>query len=280
MGKRQVRKIIYFDKETIRNILQERNKGNKQTQTEVSTSVQSSAEVEVEASVKVNMPIMLRLSFLFTGRMGAKFLIRRDSETTITSTEISEFDILKPDLEEMKCVQLVDIENSSTSFRVAGSYLRIMKGQVEDVDVKAFNDVMNDFDGYDVYKIDDNRYVRFNNTAFVSNYKRNDLLSTQMTLYCINVGSFKKRSFDFLEQLNKMDKMFNGINANKTLADINYSTSSAQTDDKLFVSGAVLGLVLHLGSLLFFWFCNGGGVNFRRGFLFLVLCGRDFRPRF
>jgi lipid-binding SYLF domain-containing protein len=78
MRNHQTRKIIYFDKETIRNILQERNKGNKQTQTEVSTSVQSSAEVEVEASVKVNMPIILRLSFLFTGRMGAKFLIRRD----------------------------------------------------------------------------------------------------------------------------------------------------------------------------------------------------------
>jgi hypothetical protein len=106
-----------------------------------------------------------------------------------------------------------------------------MKGQVEDVDVKAFNDVMNDFDGYDVYKIDDKRYVRFNNTAFVSNYKRNDLLSTQMTLYCINVGSFKKRSFYFLEQLNKMDKMFNGINANKTLADIDCSTSSIHTNE-------------------------------------------------
>ena len=63
-------------------------------------------------------------------------------------------------------------------------------------------------------------YVRFNNTAFVSNYKRNDLLSTQMTLYAIKVGQFSKEDFDFFESINKMDKMFNGINSNKTLYDV------------------------------------------------------------
>lgn len=219
MKAKPIRKIIYFDKETIRNILQERNKGNKQTQTEVLVSAQSSAEVEMETSVKLSMPFLQRISFLFSGKIGAKFLIKRDSETTITSTEISEFDALIPNLKKIENVQLKDIENSSTSFRVAGNYLRIMKGQMEEVDVKAFNDVMNDFDGYDVYKADNSLYVRFNNTAFVSNYKRNDLLSTQMTLYAIKVGSFSIDDFDFFEHIKKMEKMFNGFSEGKTLAD-------------------------------------------------------------
>lgn len=219
MGK-DIRKIIYFDKETIMNILQEKNKGKKQVQTGVSTSSQASADVELEASVKLSVPIALRLSFLFTGRMGAKFLISRESETTITSTEISEFDKLKPDLIEMKNIHLYDIENSSTSFRVAGSYLRFISGQVDNVDVKEFNAVMNGFEGYDTYKVDNERYVRFNNTAFVSNYKRNDLLATQMTLYCIKVGDFSVESFDFIKQIYKMQSMFSNIDSDKSLADI------------------------------------------------------------
>ena len=218
--KKEIRKIIYFDKETIMNILQEQNRGSKQVQTEVSTSSQASAEIEAEASVKLNVPVALRISFLFTGRMGAKFLIKRERETTITSTEISEFDRLKPNLIEMQNIQISDIENSSTSFRVAGNYMRFVGGQIDGVDVKEFNAVMNGLEGYDTYKVDDEHYVRFNNTAFVSNYKRIDLLSTQMTVYCIKVGDFKKDTFDFMNQINEMQNMFSNIEQDKTLADV------------------------------------------------------------
>ena len=220
--KNKISKIVYFDKETIRNILQEQNKGNKQTQTGTASSIQSSAEIEAEAGTKlnVNMPFVLRLSFLFSGRMSASFLIKRERETTITSTEISEFDELKPSLVDIPNIQLSDVENSSTLFRVAGSYLRFVSGQVADVDVKEFNAVMSGFEGYDTYKVDNNRYVRFNNTAFVSNYKRNDLLSTKMTLYCIKVGNFSRDSFDFMKQINKMQKFFSNISAGQTLADL------------------------------------------------------------
>ena len=219
---KQIRKIIYFDRETIRNILQEQNKGSKHTQTGTATSFQSSSEIEAEAGTKlnVNMPFVLRLSFLFTGRVNAKFLIKKERETTITSTEISEFDELRPSLVEIPNIQLSDVENSSTLFRVAGSYLRFISGQVADVDVKEFNAVMNGFEGHDTYKVDNDRYVRFNNTAFVSNYKRNDLLSTKMTLYCIKVGNFSKDSFDFMKQLNKMQEFFSNISAGQTLAEL------------------------------------------------------------
>ena len=218
-----MRKIIYFDKETIKNILQEQNKGSKQTQIETSSVSEFATEIEAKAQtgVKLNVPIFLRLSFLFTGRMEAKFLIKRESETTITSTEISEFDKLKPNLCEMIDVQLSDIRNSSTSFRVAGNYLRFMKGQIDDnVDVKEFNAALNGIEGYDTYKVDDSRYVRFNNTAFVSNYKRNDLLTTQMTLYCIRVGGFKESRFNFIEHMYKMQDMFSGLEAEKKLVDV------------------------------------------------------------
>ena len=170
---KEIKKIIYFDRETIANILQEQNKGSKQTQTEMSTSSEVSADTEAEANVKLSVPLALRLSFLFTGRIGAKFLIKRESETMITSTEISEFDIIKSALSGMKSVRVSDVENSLTSFRVAGNLMRFVRGQVKDIDISEFNSVMNSFEGYDTYKIDDDNecYVRFNNSAFVSHSK-------------------------------------------------------------------------------------------------------------
>lgn len=80
---------------------------------------------------------------------------------------------------------------------------------------------MDNYDGYDTYRIDDKRYVRFNNTAFVSNYKRNDLLTTNMTLYCIPVGEFEKERFDFLKYINEMENLFSTkTQTGDTLAEI------------------------------------------------------------
>ena len=113
-----------------------------------------------------------------------------------------------------------DIENSSTFFRVAGGYLKMMKESVDEVDVKEFNNVMNSFEGYDTYKISKNEYVRFNNSAFVSNYKRNDLLTTKIDLFCIFVGKFKKEEFDFIKQLNKMQTLITNFEKEETLSEL------------------------------------------------------------
>lgn len=227
---KSINKIIYFDKETIRNILQEQNKGSKTTQTDFVSSAGVATEIEVEAKVKLSVPFWDRLSFLFSGKINASFMIKRDSSTTITSTEISEFEKLKTHLTEIKDTLIYDIENSSTFFRVAGGYLRIVKGGVEGVDTKEFKDVMDGYDGYDTYKVDSHRYVRFNNSAFVSNYKRNDLLATKMTLYCISVGKFDKEKFDFMKQLYKMETLISGVNQHRLLADA-YPPIESDTDD-------------------------------------------------
>ena len=147
-------------------------------------------------------------------------MISRDSTTTISSTEISEFEKLKPLLTVISDVQLSDIENSSTSLRVAGGYLKIVKGGIDGVDTKEFKTVMDSYDGYDTYAVDGKRYVRFNNAAFVSNYKRNDLLTTTMTLYCIPVGEFERKRFDFIEEIGKMERLISSAKQPKTLADI------------------------------------------------------------
>ena len=117
-------------------------------------------------------------------------------------------------------MQVSDIENSSTSLRVAGGYLRMMKGGVADVDVKEFKAVMDSYEGYDTYKLDERTYIRFNNSAFVSNYKRNDLLNTTLTIYCIFVGEFERERFDFIKQIEKMQTLFSATNSPKTLSDI------------------------------------------------------------
>ena len=209
MAKKAINKIIYFDKETIRNILQERDLGELSRVTDISSAaqVQTSITTEASAKLKLEVPLVSRISFLFTGKIDASYVIKRDSTTTISSTEISEFEKLKPLLVSIPNIQLSDIENSSTSLRVAGGYLKIVT-------------VMDSYDGYDTYKVDEKRYVRFNNSAFVSNYKRNDLLTTTMTLYCVPVGSFDKMRFDFIQEISKMERLISTAEKPQTLADL------------------------------------------------------------
>lgn len=110
----KLNKIIYFDKETIGNILQELNKGNKTIQTGTSSSIKGTGELEMEAKVNLSVPLIKRISFLFTGKLSVMYIKQRDSTTTLTSTEISEFEKLKRHLENINMVQVKDIENSST----------------------------------------------------------------------------------------------------------------------------------------------------------------------
>lgn len=222
MRKKQINKIIYFDRETIRNILQEWEKGQVSQKTDVSSTLQTEGNLsmDVSAKVKLEVPFFARLSFLFSGKLGTAFISKSDSLTTISSTEISEFEKLKPSLECIKNVTLYDIENSSTCLRAAGGYLRIIKGGIDGVDIREFKTVMDNYDGYDTYKVDENRYVRFNNSAFVSNYKRNDLLTTKMTLYCISVGHFEKDRFDFMKEISKMQELLSSTERTQSLADV------------------------------------------------------------
>lgn len=222
MKKKTINKIIYFDKETIRNILQEHDHGELSRKTDVSSSAQNqgTATAEASAKLKLDVPLVSRISFLFTGKIETSYIVKRDSTTTISSTEISEFEKLKPLLITIPDIQLSDIENSSTFFRVAGGYLKIVKGGVDGVDTKEFKTVMDSYDGYDTYKVDAKRYVRFNNSAFVSNYKRNDLLTTTMTLYCIPVGYFDKSRFDFIQEISKMERLISTAEKPQMLADV------------------------------------------------------------
>lgn len=220
MAKKEIRKIIYFDKETIRNILQEQYHGDYTKTVEASLSVKSEGEIEASTKIKLDVPFFSRLAFLLNGKIAASYIVKRDSATTITSTELSEFEKLKSQLKELPNIQLHDIENSSTALRVAGGYLRIIKGGIEGVDTKEFKAVMDNYDGYDTYAVDNKRFVRFNNSAFVSNYKRNDLLTTTMTLFCIPVGRFHRERFDFITEILNMERLFSKTNGTQTLADL------------------------------------------------------------
>ena len=217
-----IHKIIYFDKETIRNILQEKYEGSVAIKTNITTSKKTEwgIEGEVSSTIKISVPILQRLSFLFTGRLNKEYVYMNDNTTTISSTEISEFRKIKDQLTVFEGVQLTDIENSSTSFRLAGDYLQMFKGAINGLDARELKNVMDSYDGYDTYKKDDMTYVRFNNTAFVSNYKRNDLLITTMDLYCISVGRFDKKRFDFVNETSKLQGLFNTEGKKKTIADL------------------------------------------------------------
>lgn len=236
-----INKIIYFDKETIRNILQERYHGELSKKIDVSSvsKVESSISAEASAKLKLDVPFLSRIGFLFSGKIDASYVIKKENTTTLSSTELSEFDKLKPLLISIQDVQLSDIENSSTFLRVAGGYLKIVKGGIDELDTKEFKSVMDSYDGYDTYKVNDKQYVRFNNSSFVSNYKRNDLLTTTMTLYCIPVGKFDKTRFDFLKEISKMEQLISTSDKHKTLAEL-YPTSIGTSIGESIITNSLL----------------------------------------
>ena len=57
MAKKDINKIIYFDKETIRNILQEQDHGEVSKVTDVSSSIQNQGSVSAEASAKLKLDV-------------------------------------------------------------------------------------------------------------------------------------------------------------------------------------------------------------------------------
>lgn len=71
MAKQSINKIIYFDKETIRNILQEQEKGQVSTKTDVNATIQSQGSIgmEISSKVKLDVPFFARLSFLFSTKL-------------------------------------------------------------------------------------------------------------------------------------------------------------------------------------------------------------------
>ena len=221
MTKKQINKIIYFDRETIRNILQEYYKGAKQTVTNKKDNIFTKLESNIGAEVKIklSLPFFVRLGFLFSSKISAEYITQFDKTVTVTSTEISDFEKVKDGFTEFNDVSLYDIENSATFFRVAGNYIRILKSGVKDVDIKEFKSVMEGYEGYDHYKINDETYIRFNSTAFLSNYKRNDLLNSKLKLYCIRIGTFSKSNFNFIDQLSKMQNLTTAI-PSKTIGEI------------------------------------------------------------
>lgn len=225
----ELNKIIYFDKETISNILQEYNKGTKQTviNSNDSATINVGSNIEAEADIKIPLPFLSRVRFLFSSKIAAEYISRIDETVTVTSTEISDFEKIKGSFVEFTDVIVSDIENSSTFFRVAGNYTRILKGGVKDVDTKEFKSVMEGYEGYDHYKMDDKTYIRFNTSAFLSNYKRNDLLNSRLKIYCIFIGTFPKSNFNFIEQLNKMQRLSTGSTP-QTLEDL-YPSLSGET---------------------------------------------------
>ena len=256
----ELNKIIYFDKETIKNILQEYNKGTKQTvvNSSDSSSVAIGSNIEAEADIKLPLPFLSRLRFLFSSKISAEYISRIDETVTVTSTEISDFEKIKNGFAEFVDVTISDIENSATFFRVAGNYIRILKGGVKDVDTKEFKSVMEGYEGYDHYKMDDLTYIRFNTSAFLSNYKRNDLLNSRLRIYCIFIGKFQKSNFNFIEQLNKMQKLSTGtvpqtlgelypsLNGDSDVTDDGTSTVQ-QKADEIALYDVVYASIIHQG---------------------------------
>ena len=97
MEKQKTNKIIYFDKETIKNILQEEYKGSKVITSGKKTELDGNITLSLNTSGEINIgvPFFSRIKFVITGKLDSKYLLKYDSTTTITSTEISDFETIR-----------------------------------------------------------------------------------------------------------------------------------------------------------------------------------------
>jgi hypothetical protein len=214
-----VGKIIYFDRETINNMLEVHNNGNQTTKKVAEHEVKTDTSVNTEGSyeLKLGVPFLQRIKFLLTGKLQAQYIYNRSSIKTINSTDLSDFKLLENQFFAMEKIRLNDIKNSLSFFRLAISFMKIYNNQEENLNAVEFQDVLNSYEGYDLYETNDNAYVRFNREAFLSNYKRFDLLKSELTLYCLKVGNFDKKNFDFMEELESMKDLIQVENDKKTL---------------------------------------------------------------
>ncbi|PKE62280.1 DUF6414 family protein [Macrococcoides caseolyticum] len=214
-------KIIYFDRETMQNFLQVHYKGKSTKEKTTKKSISSSNNTNIEVKLKLAVPLWDRISFLFNNKLSVDYFSNVTNTHTISSTDLSEFDSIKQVFKNFKQVTLSEIENSSTTFRMAGGYMKVLPNGLEEIDIVGFNEVMDQFEGYDTYKISNTEYVRFNNSSFISNYKKNDVLLSVLTLYCIKIGDFEKEEFDFLSRITNMEKLFKNVDQPVFLSDLN-----------------------------------------------------------
>ena len=217
-------KIIYFDRETIKNILEGYNKGQAQLKQSESSKTFLGTSGELETKLDLGIPFWSRVKFCISGKLSTEYLFRKEDEKLITSTEISEFNKIKDKFTKFSKISIGDVQNSSSLFRVASAFLKIVNNaNVGEVDLKKFKEVLDSFEGYDIYKIinEEDKFVRFNSTAFISNYKRNDLLLSQIDIYCLPVGSCNEDDFNIHQQMKNMQSTMDPDHTNsEKLADI------------------------------------------------------------
>lgn len=228
--KQEFKKIVYFDRETINNALQRQNDGlvqKIQTQS-ANKSLEVETVLDAQASTSLNVPFFARLKFAFSGRLDMQYMRELSNTTTVTSSDISQFKSIEKLLTRYSDVQLRDIKNSLTSLRIAAAFTRLIKTNNAEFNYREMADLLDGMEGYDLYDIGEGRYVRFNQMAYLSNYKRNDIAMSGLDLYCIKVGSYNEEEFDYIRRLNSMQSLFDlGDGQDKTLADVYLSNDPA-----------------------------------------------------
>ena len=152
---------------------------------------------------RCDMPLVARFKFAITGKLSATYVKKSSSLTTVTATDVGQFDEIKGGLEHFENESLKEIPNSLTSFRMAAGYLNAIREGVDGLKTKELVDVLDSSEGYGLYDIGEGKYVRFNSKAFVSNYKYNDILLSKLDLYCIPIGLFDPSEFDYMAAQNR-----------------------------------------------------------------------------
>jgi len=219
----QMQKIVYFDKETIGNILEQLHGGSFSNVSSVDKAKAISAQGKTDASASVRLPVPLiaRIRFVFTSRLSASYTKKTSTLTTVTSTDVSQFKEIRDDLRAFKNCSLSDIKNSLTSFRMAVGYANALRDGVDGLNTRELANLLNETEGYNLYDIGESRYVRFNSSAFISNYKYNDIVNSKLDLYCIKVGSFKHEDFDFTRRMKRMQDLFDSsADGGQTIGDV------------------------------------------------------------
>ncbi|MDH6604252.1 hypothetical protein OKW23_001411 [Bacilli bacterium PM5-9] len=197
-------KVIYFDEETISNILIKKDEGIEQT----SKISNKNLEAGMSTSISIKMNFLARFKFLFSSKMNANYILQE--QTTLSSTILSKFNKEKKSFNNFENVCLSDIESSFTSYRIALMFAKIAKNELSNngLDVRGMEDLFDNFEGYYIFKEDkDDKiiYYRFNMSSFLSNYKINEIKNSILNLSTIYIGELPKNNFNIMKTIEELN---------------------------------------------------------------------------
>lgn len=258
-----MKKIVYFDEESVTDYVQVKLGGNLEKTTELLDEKDAGAETEANAKVSVGITSMLKKIIGFGAEAGVEAntyaSIQRNKmvKSIIQNTILTDFIGLvngieednKDDLKIFKDYKISVEKDSLSYFVMISPYLTMLKnnGAIQagefDIEINKMDEAIKGGKGYYEFIGKKGKHIvvfRFNINAFKNNYRIADLVKMKLTLYAICVGETTLEQLNINNELN-IDKQ---VSITKDNPSYEKTTNENENDDNFSKSLKVYDVLL------------------------------------